>query len=89
MNSTVTDNNKEILVDDYELVDANEVTSLTDYMIPISIKQIKTAEETCKIRAIFTNDIPDNISITLVTITISDILIDMSKAFKLNLRDKE
>lgn len=89
VNSTVTDNNKEILVDDYELVDANEVTSLTDYMIPISIKQIKTAEETCKIRAIFTNDVPDNISITSATITISDILIDMSKAFKLNLRDKE
>ena len=92
-NNTTTNTTDEIDIEDYELVDANNITNTTDYMIPISLKQIKMAEDTCKIRAIFP-DIIDNsdmnsIRILSVTITISDILIDMSKTFKLTLRDDE
>lgn len=91
--TNTTDTTNEIDIEDYELVDANNITNTTDYMIPISLKQIKMAEDTCKIRAIFP-DIIDNsdinsIRILSVTVTISDILIDMSKTFKLTLRDNE
>ena len=90
-NTTTTNTTNEIDIEDYELVDANNITNTTDYMIPISLKQIKMAEDTCKIRAIFP-DIIDNsdinsIRILSVTVTISDILIDMSKTFKIGKAD--
>ena len=88
---SIKEDEEEIIEERYILVNIEEDNDLNDTKIGMTINQVRMDADTCKIKMTFPQVEEQAIPVTIssVKVTISDLLIDMSKTFELKKRDKE